>query len=217
MFVKLMCRDSRVLNIFSGVKGLVSHGNELRNLLEVARPAIVMVSISPPEVDGLKMFLKSPFEMNLSDYEIIYGVRLAKYGEVMTPPPIYIEAVKYAVDNSREISGIDMEEEKYGETYIKHVKGSHLIRHSIRKKRILNADYHDTTPYEFAEAWNSRVNSIKGLSLVDMERAEDMAGKITDFLHGEYTPDHLIVIDHEFYRPVVTRLNAKGCMGPVTG
>ena len=46
--------------------------------------------ISPEQVDGMKEFIEDPFEMNLSDYEILYGINLSNYGEVMTPSPVYI-------------------------------------------------------------------------------------------------------------------------------
>lgn len=198
------------LVVFSGVKGLVSHGNDLKRFLETRKPEILLISISPEEVKGLAEFMKSPFEMNLSDYEVIYGVRLSKYGEVMTPPPIYTEALSYTTRNGARAVGIDMPQEQFDELYTNSMKSRHLIRHSLRKKRVLNKEYGDTNEYEFAEAWIRRINAVKGLAAIDAQRAFHMSTKIIEFVEKEYNPDHAIIIDYEFFRPVMENLRMTG-------
>ncbi len=198
------------LQIFSGVKGLVSHGNELKNYLQINRPKILLVSISPEEVKGLAEFIKAPFEMNLSDYEVIYGVRLSKYGEVMTPPPIYTEAVLYSGENGATCTGIDMPQSEFDRLYTDSMKTRHLIRHSLRKKRVLNHDYGDTNEYEFAEAWIGRINAVKGLNRIDTERVAYMSEQILNFVKERYTPSHLVIVDYEFYKPLLDLLRKDG-------
>lgn len=198
------------LVIFAGVKGLMSHGNDLKSYLETNRPEILLISISPEEVQGLGEFIKSPFEMNLSDYEVIYGVRLSKYGEVMTPPPIYIEAITYSTNTGAISLGIDIPQAEFDELYTNSMKSRHLIRHSLRKKRVLNREYGDTNEYEFAEAWIKRINSIKGLAAIDEKRAEYMSSRIIEFTKSGYAEKHAIVIDYEFYRPVIENLRKSG-------
>lgn len=198
------------LTIFSGVKGLVSHGQDLKSYLDKGHPQILLISISQEEVLGLTDFLKNPFEMNLSDYEVIYGVRLSKYGEVMTPPPIYTEAIAYSTANNAESVGIDMPQHEFDQLYTESMKTRHLIRHSLRKKRILNRDYSDTNEYEFAEAWIKRINSVKGLAAIDRQRATYMASRIEDFSREKFNPSHLIIMDYEFYKPVVNKLREDG-------
>lgn len=198
------------LIVFTGVKGLVSHGNDLKSFLETEKPEVVLVSISPEEVSGLSEFIKSPFEMNLSDYEVIYGVRLSKYGEVMTPPPIYIEAITYTTQNGMKATGIDMPQDQFDKLYTDSMKSRHLIRHSLRKKRVLNKEYGDSNEYEFAEAWIKRINSIKGLAEIDAQRASHMSSRICYFTDNEYNPRHAIIIDYEFFRPVMDNLGKAG-------
>lgn len=198
------------LVVFAGVKGLVSHGNDLKSFLDEKKPEILLVSISPEEVKGLGEFMESPFEMNLSDYEVIYGVRLSKYGDVMTPPPIYTEALSYSNRNGSKAVGIDMPQDQFDELYTNSMKSRHLIRHSLRKKRVLNKEYGDTNEYEFAEAWIRRINSVKGLAAIDARRADYMSSRITGFVENEYNPRHTIILDYEFYRPVVENLRKAG-------
>ena len=198
------------LVVYTGVKGLVSHGNDLKRFLEAEKPEILLVSISPEEVTGLAEFVKSPFEMNLSDYEVIYGVRLSKYGEVMTPPPIYIEAITYTAKNGAKAIGIDMPQEQFDKLYTESMKSRHLNRHSLRKKRVLNKEYGDSNEYEFAEAWIKRINSIKGLAEIDARRASYMSSRICNFAKNEYNPKHAVIIDYEFFRPVIENLRKAG-------
>lgn len=198
------------LNIFSGVKGLVSHGNELKEYLEKNRPELLLISISREEVKGLEEFLKAPFEMNLSDYEIIYGVRLSRYGDVMTPPPIYTESIMFSTSTGAEARGIDINQPEFDKLYTESMKTRHLIRHSIRKKRVLNHDFGDTNEYEFAENWIRRINAVKGLASIDRERVRTMEEQILSFAANDFRQNHLVIIDHEFFKPLIEKLEADG-------
>lgn len=211
MFTKLVKEGSgQELNVYSGVKGLVSHGAQLKKLLDDQSPDVLLITISQGEIEGLAAFIHDPFEMNLSDYEIIYGVRLSKYGEVMTPPPIYVEAVKYLIDTAKTGIGLDMPQERFDSLYSQSMKPRHLIRHSIRKKRILNYDFKDTNEYEFSEKWIKRVNAVKGLARIDETRLDYMSGEILNFAANSYTPKNLVVADYEFHKPLLSRLEAEG-------
>ena len=211
MFTKLYNEGSGLeLNVYSGVKGLVSHGEELKELLGKLSPEVLLITISQGEVEGLESFIREPFEMNLSDYEIIYGVRLTKYGEVMTPPPIYVESVKYLMDKGKTGIGLDMPQDRFDALYSETMKTSHLIRHSIRKKRILNYDFKDTNEYEFSEHWIRRLNAVKGLAKIDDARLDYMAEQISKFVSDSYDANNLMVMDYEFHKPLMERLKALG-------
>lgn len=203
-------QDNRNIRIFSGVKGLVSHGEDLKAILSTMNPEIILVTISPAEVEGLRGFLKDPFEMNLSDYEIIYGIRLRKYGEVMTPPPIYIEMTNYAERSGSRVVGIDMDDESYTKAYTDNIGSFDLLRDSLRKKRVLNADYHDHDEYEFAEAWAQKQRSIKGRRRLEEIRQDFINRKIKEFIQSGYQENHIIICDHEFFRGIADTLSSLG-------
>lgn len=203
-------KNGKKLEIFSGVKGLVSHGDQLKDYLLGRKPNLILISISPEEVHGLSEFIKAPFEMNLSDYEIIYGIRLSKYGEVMTPPPIYTESIIYASEAGVEVVGIDLPQAEFDRIYTESVKPLHLLRHSLRKKRVLNHDFHDKDEYEFAEKWIGRINAVKGLASIDTERVNYMENSILRYTSGNEQHNTLVIIDHEFCRPLLARLETDG-------
>lgn len=203
-------KNGHTLEVFSGVKGLVTHGDQLKELLNTISPQVLLLTISQGEIEGLTSFIKDPFEMNLSDYEIIYGVRLSKYGEVMTPPPIYVESVKYLMDTGRKGIGLDMPQERFDQLYSEAMKTRHLIRHSLRKKRTLNYDFKDSNEYEFAEKWIRRVNAVRGLAKIDEARLDYMANAIDRYSENDFDPSNLLIVDYEFHKPLMARLERKG-------
>ena len=183
---------------FAGIKGLVSQGDRVREFLEASTPSRILVSISPEEVEGLRSFLKDPFEMNLSDYEIIYGVLLSKFGEVMTPPPIYIEAMNYSERAGAEITGIDMDEEKFNDIYQNEISSLQLLRHSLRKKKISRNLSPGEDPYEFVEMWSKQIGRLKGFARVDDRRSDHMSSIVADEL-SRNIKNTVLIIDYELY------------------
>lgn len=188
--------------IFGGVKGLVRDGDSLkRELLEV-RPDVMFITIAPEEVEGMKEFIEDPFEMNLSDYEILYGINLSRYGEVMTPSPIYIEATKYCNENDIELIGLDMEEGEYQITYSKYVKTTDLLRHSMRKKKIGKHNFNAETPEEFVESWNDMVD-LKSFKKVNAEREKYIINRIESLIK-EYNGQKIFcIVDYDYYKNIL--------------
>ncbi|QRF75942.1 hypothetical protein Thermo_01451 [Thermoplasmatales archaeon] len=184
--------------LFGGIKGLVKDGEVLAEDLRKLKPDVIIITLSDEHILGLRDFLLHPYEIELSDYEIIYGVRLSMYGEVMTPPPVYIEAVKYSDSFGIPIVPVDMNEESYGELYTKSMKTLDLVRHSIRKKRLLKKDYKDKNVEQFVRNWERTVNKIKGLRIIDEERLAYIEDKIRSALFQYSGKSVFIIVDFEF-------------------
>lgn len=199
---------SRYFYLFAGIKGLISDGDKLRDALKVHTPDQLSVSLSPEEVEGMKAFLDDPFEMNLSDFEIVYGLRLSVYGEVMTPSPCYIEIIKYAKENDIPVEPLDLNEYDFSRTYTKHVKTFTLIRHSMRKKKIMKMDLGDTSAEDFVYKWNAEVNRINGIGRVEKIRSEYVAQSLLqENLKGKR---HFTYIDLEFLHDSKDLLEKNG-------
>lgn len=197
------------VTLFGGIKGLITQGEALGDSLERVRPDAIFISISPEHVSGLSNFMKDPYEIILSDYEIIYGVHLSVYGEVMTPPPIYTEAVKYGEANGVDVIGLDMDEAQFSQLYSKKMGTFALVRHSVRKRRLLKADFRDKTPEEFVLAWDKRVNRIKALREIDQERLVAMENRLMEYISREEFSNAFVIVDYEFYRPFREFLKAQ--------
>lgn len=188
--------------LFEGIKGLVRDGDNLATALLERRPDTIFITLSDEHILGMKDFLEHPYEVQLSDYEIIYGVRLSLYGEVMTPSPVYIEAVKYATANGVPIVPLDMNEELYGGLYTDSMKSFDLVRHSVRKKRLLKKNFKDTTPEEFVTNWENSINRINGLRIIDEKRLEYIESRISSSLADCGGKSVLMVIDFEFAKRI---------------
>ncbi|MEM0140259.1 MAG: hypothetical protein QXZ44_06595 [Ferroplasma sp.] len=201
----MIYRVSEDVYVFGGIKGLVRDGNELKKELMETRPEIILITISPEQVEGMKDFIKDPFEIDMSDYEIIYGINLSQYGEVMTPSPVYIEATKYAMENEVEMFGLDMDEDTYQNVYSRKVKTFDLLRHSLRKKKISRLKFNSETAEEFVEKWNDTVD-IKSFKKVNAERIATMESQLDKYL-DEYSGKKIICIsDYDYYKELVAYL-----------
>ncbi len=194
------------LYIFGGVKGLVRDGDELKKELLEKRPEVVLITISPEQVEGMKDFIEDPFEVEMSDYEILYGINLANYGEVMTPSPVYIEATRYCKENNIEMIGLDMEEGEYQILYSKYVKTTDLLRHSLRKKKVSRFQFKQETPEEFVEAWNKMVD-LKSFKKVNAAREEYIINRIDSLLTDYSDKKVLCVVDYEYYNDIVNHID----------
>ena len=204
--MNMMHRINDNLYLFGGIKGLVRDGDELKKELMDKRPEVVLITISPEQVDGMKNFIEDPFEVDMSDYEILYGINLANYGEVMTPSPVYIEVTRYCMENNAEMIGIDMEEGDYQNTYSKYVKTTDLLRHSLRKKKISRFKFNQETPEEFVEAWNSAVD-LKSFKKVNAEREKYMINRIDSLLPEYGNKTVMCVVDYDYYNSILKHLD----------
>ncbi len=194
--------------LFGGIKGLVRDGDELRKELLEKRPDIMLITISPEQVSGMIEFINDPFEMDLSDYEIIYGINLSQYGDVMTPSPVYIEATKYSVENSIQMIGLDMDEDEYQKLYSKKIKTVDLLRHSLRKKKISRIKFDPETPEEFVDRWNDIVD-LKAFKKVNSERIKYIESTLNKYL-DEYKGQKIFCIsDYDYFHELSDYLKKR--------
>ncbi len=194
--------DGKKIVLFGGIKGLIRDGDKLRNALIEDRPDIIYIVLTQEQIDGLKAFIKDPFEVSLSDYEISYGLHLSVYGEVMTPPPIYIEAIRYSEENEVKILPLDVPEKEFQEYYTKNVGTFDLIHNSLRKKKIIKMEFGDTSPEDFVDKWNAVMQKVKGMRLVDEYRLRYIIGEVNNILNSLDKNNTFIITEYEFYRDV---------------
>ncbi len=184
----------RKVYLFCGIKGLMRDGEALKDELNVIEPEKIYISISQEEVEGLKKFLEDPFEINLSDYEILYGVALSRYGEVMTPPPIFIEPVSYAVKSGVPVVGLDYPEEEYSKIYTDMIGPKDLVMHSLRKKSVGRKRFPYETPEEFIVEWDRIMTKSKRMKkLEDMRSGKMMETFLQDFRNSAQRTSILIM------------------------
>lgn len=206
----LVKAGSPAITVFGGIKGLKRDGDLLKETFSEVKPDAILITISPEEVEGIIDFVKEPFRMTLSDYEMIYGVNLRQYGEVQTPSPIYVDSAEISLKYHVPLIGLDMPEEKFSHTYSQTVSTWELIRHSVRKRRLLRSRFKDDTPEKFVESWNKTVNSIRGFRKMELLRMQEIISGIDRILGEAAYNTFLLVAEYEFYPDIVKHLESIG-------
>lgn len=203
-------KGDKDLFLLCGIKGLIRDGDSLKEHLQDISPDVIYVSMAPEEVEGLRNFLSDPFEMNLSDYEILYGVALSRYGEVMTPPPIYIETVRYGETYHVPVVGIDYTEEDYEVMYNSTIRPRDLFFHSLRKRSIGRKRFPQETPEEFVEEWEKAMTKNRRMAQLEMNRINHMMETFISKFHDSNAKRCALVMEYEKCSSCIEMLHENG-------
>ncbi len=176
--------EGREYLIMGVVKGLKPEYDAVLSALKEFSPDLACVGISPEEVEGLRCYLEEPFEYDVSDYEVIYAKHLSIFGEIFLPPPAYVAAVRYALENNIPVVPLDMDDEKYANAYVAAVSGWDLIRHSLRKRRLYRKKFRATTPEEMAILLDREIRKVRGYDMLEKTREKHMANHLLE-VEGE--------------------------------
>ncbi len=198
--------DGKSLLFFGTIKGLVSEREVLREIFEDFKPQILLLGISPEQLEGLKKYLEEPFEIEPEDYEIIYGLKLQRYGEVGLPVPTYLEAFALSSESGVPMKAIDMPEEKFSDLFVRKIDIFHIFRYNFRKRKLWKMKFDYETPEEFVLAWDREINKISAYMAIEREREKHMAGEIEKFLKGE-DERIMVVVELERLEGVLQGLN----------
>ncbi len=201
--------NNRDLLFFGTVKGLVKERQELRTTFQSYSPEVILLGISPEELDGLKKYLQEPFEIEPDDYGVIYARKLEKFGEVGLPVPTYLEVFSILNSQKIEVYPIDMPDEQYSELFAKKIDLFKIMRYDMRKRKIWKMNFKVSTPEEFAIEWDREVNKIKEFREIEIEREKYMANKIKDMItQGKYAKI-MVVLEIERMNGVISHLNGQ--------
>ncbi|MGC8912714.1 MAG: hypothetical protein ACP5JR_03840 [Thermoplasmata archaeon] len=170
-------------HILGIVKGLVSESRSVEDYFREFKPEVVGIGISGEELEGLKTYIKSGFELPpLSNIEEIYAEKLAVFGDVGFPPPAFETCVSYCLLNEIKLHALDIPENEFTDIYCKNVHTGDLIRQSFRVKRLRKKKFKAETPEEFEIQWDAAVNKIAGFRMVENARERHMAEKLVEIL-----------------------------------
>ncbi len=194
--------NSKRLIFYGTVRGAYYEIDDLDKLFQENGFDLILLGISPEELDGMKKYMEKPFDVELSDYEIIWGLKLRDLTKVKLPVPSYYHAVVYSIKNNVEIKAIDMNDDEYAKCFTRNVSFFDLLRHSLKKNRILKRRFRSKTPEEFSLEWDRIVNR-GGYKKLEMERERYMTERIRENSKGN---NILIIIDFERMDNIVSSL-----------
>ncbi len=199
--------ESRELLFWGTIKGLVSEREKLRNLFTEFKPEVMFLGISPEEMKGLERYLKEPFDIEPEDYEVIYGLKLERYGEVGLPVPTYLEAFALSRKDGVDMIPIDMTDEEFSDLYVNTIDIFHLMHFNFRKRKIWRKKFEAETPEEFVLMWDKEVNKIPQYRKIENEREKYMSRRIKELLKERSEKKIMIIIELERLHGVLDNLN----------
>jgi len=160
------------------VRGLKSEANRVKLAIQEVKPDIIAMSVSKEEIEGLRDYIKEPYEVEMSRYEELYARNLARFGDVFLPPPCFLAGIEAAENDHLELVGIDMDDETHSAAYCALVSGSELFRHTTRFNFLRLRSYRADTPAEFVRIWDRKVNNYRGFRELERERERFMAKEV---------------------------------------
>jgi len=193
------------------VRGLKSEANRVKLAVQEAKPDIIAMSISKEEIDGLRDYIKEPYEVEMSRYEELYSQKLSRFGDVFLPPPCFLAGLEEAENNRLELVGVDMDDETHTAAYCALVSGSELFRHTTRFNLLKLKSFHADTPADFVKVWDRKVNNFRGFRELEKERERFMAKELDRIAGGE---DRRILAIIDLERSDGVR---RSLWGPMTG
>ena len=206
------------LLIVGAVRGLVSEGERVEELIQKEMLDVVGLAISKEGLTALREHLEhnetndAPLD-NLE--EEVYVAGLEAFGEVRKPPPCFSRAVKIAKKNNIRIEPLDMDDEQYTNAFCRNISTLEMMSQGHCGRRMARHTFTAATPEEFVMEFDSIANRSKGFRGLEKEREEHMAMKISE-LAGKYD-DVLAIVELERLAGVSNALKEIGCahhLGP---
>mgnify|MGYP001626143468 CR=1 FL=1 len=190
--MKLKIEGQFTLEIVGIVKGLKNYGEIVEEEIKKGNFKQILISITDEEVEGLRDFLKHPYEIEMDDIEIIYEYHMRNFGETSIPPEAFIKAIEYADNNNLIIRGIDIPSGQYEDLFVENVSIFDIILLSLKKKRLIKRRWNLSDPESFSNDWDKYVNR-RGYLKMEREREKYMAEAIVKNLNI----DTIVIIDVE--------------------
>jgi hypothetical protein len=185
------------------IRGLVSEGEKVRQVLRSTKFDVVGLSISPEELDAIASNpdLKVPPS---STEEEVYMRELRRFGPVEKPPPCFVEAVQLASSLDLKCHALDMGEEEFTELYCNEISGLELIRHSLRLKRLSKMTFRSKTPGDLVLEIDAFLNRYTGHRRVEEAREAYISSSIESLCSKGL--DVLALVERERFNGVLSRL-----------
>jgi len=191
----IMVKGSKIYFV-DVVRGLKSEATRVKLAIQDVKPDLIAMSVSKEEIDGLRDYIKEPYEVEMSRYEELYSQKLSRFGDVFLPPPCFLAGLEEAENNRLELIGVDMDDETHTTAYCALVSGSELFRHTTRFNFLKLRGFKAETADQYAKEWDKRVNNLRGFRELEREREAFMAKALTG-LAADKRKRIIAIIDSE--------------------
>jgi len=167
------------------VRGLKSEADRVKMAIQEVKPDLIAMSVSKKEIEGLRDYIKEPYEVEMSRYEELYAKNLSRFGDVFLPPPCFLAGLEEAENRRLELVGVDMDDETHTAAYCALVSGSELFRHTTRFNLLKLKSFRADTPADFVKVWDRKINNLRGFRELEKERERFMAKELDRIAGGD--------------------------------
>jgi hypothetical protein len=204
-------QNGGVVQLLGAVRGLVTEGTRIAEMIKEIRPEKVGLSISPESLKALNLYIDAGRgEVGPESVEEeIYILELEKFGKVLKPPPCFTEALKQCNSLDIQVVALDMDDVHFTDAYCSHVSGLELIMQGRKSRKLEKRAFESSTPEDFVLEWDSVVNGSKGFRALEREREKVIAGNIAKT--AKNTTNMLAVVELERVGGVEDFLKAQDC------
>jgi hypothetical protein len=197
--ISLTVGDAKI-DILPVVRGLSSYGDMVTKAF--GKYDRYAVSLSSEEIIGVRNRKEIIDEYEPGELESVFAHRLAEFGEVIVPAPVWCNIVDLCDESSKELVALDMTDEHYTEIYCATVSSLEYVSEHRLAKKGMKRKFDMSTPETFSIEWDNYVNKKKGfrelsdirerfislrlselskaggsiLAVIDYERADNVAG-----------------------------------------
>lgn len=172
---RLGCTDVFIVPV---IRGLVSEGRKVRELIASRRFQAVGMSVGPEELEALSAG-GEPVQLS-SEQDDLYMRYLSHFGAVRLPPPCFVEALQAAECLGIECFALDMDEEAFTELFVLEVSGLEMIRYSLHLKRLSKQGVDAESPEDLVLRLDALLTRFRGRRKVEEARERHIANAILE-------------------------------------
>ena len=152
------------------VKGLKSNKEIVEQMLELEKPDVVTLPLSPEGLEDMRAWDGNVQDIPLSAEDIMYLRGLERFGGGDLPPPEHTFALERAGELGIPVEAMDMDEDQFSKLFVDNVSIFELRRRSKLPKKLVKHEIIAETPEEYALAWETLLSDNRGLMVVEKAR-----------------------------------------------
>lgn len=176
----ILSSEKGTIEIIPVIKGLVSESPKADVLLDRNYDAAA-VSLGPEDISAISA-RSTLEEAEISDADAVYGHFLSSFGKIGSPSPVYCALVDLCAEKGIPLIPADMDDAEYTEAYCRNISLLETLKERSLIRSAAKGGLDMSSPEAFVKDFESRFRKIRGFNILAYERADRMAGKLSEAL-----------------------------------
>lgn len=176
----ILSSEKGTIEIIPVIKGLVSESPKADVLLDRNYDAAA-VSLGPEDISAISA-RSTLEEAEISDADAVYGHFLSSFGKIGSPSPVYCALVDLCAEKGIPLIPADMDDAEYTEAYCRNISLLETLKERSLIRSAAKGGLDMSSPEAFVKDFESMFRKIRGFNILAYERADRMAGKLSEAL-----------------------------------